>query len=489
MWAKPDTRQNDERTPLQQNVILTPPNPTPLPRAQLSPLFLLIFAMSLMSASVIPYINELISELPITGGDERKAGYYSGIIISLYFVGEATTVLLWSRLSDFIGRKPVLLGGTLGSIIATVLFGLSRTFWELAASRFLAGALNGNAGVLPSMLVEVTDESNIARSMSLLILAWSVSFGIGSFVGGRLSRPHDHWPGAFRNTFWVKYPYFLPCAVTSAFAIVSLLIVSIFLKETLHKRNNTSKPRFYSGDSNAGYLRDGESNIEDENNAIVFPGMVQQRSSLRALLTRPVLLSISINALFAFLEISNNSLVPLVYTTPIRYGGLGLDPAQMGTFLGVFGILNGAFQFAIFPRIMKLMGLRGSLLASMSCLVPAFLLFPINGTADNILWFLVLLHMLIMVGINMAYSCIFLYTSSAAPKGMLGATNGLAQTVASVQRFVGPTIASSIFAFSLEKEILGGYGAFYALTLCTFAVICFASQFPREAWKSQEDLE
>jgi MFS family permease len=53
--------------------------------------------------------------------------------ISLYFVGEAATVLQWSRLSDSIGRKPILLGGILGLMIATVLFGLSRSFWTLAS--------------------------------------------------------------------------------------------------------------------------------------------------------------------------------------------------------------------------------------------------------------------------------------------------------------------------------------------------------------------
>jgi MFS family permease len=53
--------------------------------------------------------------------------------ISLYFVGEAATVLQWSRLSDVIGRKPVLLSGILGLVVAMTLFGLSRTFWALAA--------------------------------------------------------------------------------------------------------------------------------------------------------------------------------------------------------------------------------------------------------------------------------------------------------------------------------------------------------------------
>ncbi|KAI0296925.1 hypothetical protein B0F90DRAFT_1635394, partial [Multifurca ochricompacta] len=96
----------------------------------------------------------LVSELPITGGDERKVGYYAGII-TLYFAGETTTILQWSRLSDSLGRKPVLLGGILGMVIATILFGLSRTFWALSVSRFPAGALNGNNGVADKMLAEL----------------------------------------------------------------------------------------------------------------------------------------------------------------------------------------------------------------------------------------------------------------------------------------------------------------------------------------------
>jgi hypothetical protein len=60
---------------------------------------------------------------------------------------------------------------------------------------------------------------------------------------------------------------------------------------------------------------------------------------------------------------------------------------------------------------------------------------------------------------------------------MLGATNGLAQTVVSVQRSVGPVIAAWPFSFSLEKNVMGGYGVFYVLTLCTLGghLACIAA--------------
>ena len=70
---------------------------------------------------------------------------------------------------------------------------------------------------------------------------------------------------------------------------------------------------------------------------------------------------------------------------------------------------------------------------------------------------------------------------------MLGATNGLAQTVVSVRRSVGPAIAASLLAFSLENSTTGGCGVVYALTLCTFVAIWPASQLPRDTWKPPED--
>ena len=50
---------------------------------------------------------------------------------SLFFAAEALTVFQWSRTSDRIGRKPVLLIGLAGTFLSMQLFGLSRTFWAL----------------------------------------------------------------------------------------------------------------------------------------------------------------------------------------------------------------------------------------------------------------------------------------------------------------------------------------------------------------------
>jgi len=57
----------------------------------------------------------------------------------------------------------------------------------------------------------------------------------------------------------------------------------------------------------------------------------------------------------------------------------------------------------------------------------------------------------------MGFSAVFMYVSSAVSnKRLFGAANGLAQTVASIQRMAGPAIADWLFAFTLTNNILGG---------------------------------
>ena len=106
------------------------------------------------------------------------------------------TVMYWSRLSDIIGRKPILLLGTAALAVSMVSFGLSKTFWGLVVSRCIFKALESNAGVsclhiinypdgivylgvIKSVVGEITDSSNSADAFALLYSSWSVGSSFG----------------------------------------------------------------------------------------------------------------------------------------------------------------------------------------------------------------------------------------------------------------------------------------------------------------------
>ncbi|KAF8840906.1 MFS general substrate transporter [Paxillus ammoniavirescens] len=197
---------NEEEPLLHDSRDAVPMRPTPLPKIQIMVLLLTSLIEPVAAQSIMPYINQLLSELDITGGDTRKVGYYAGLIESIFFVTQALTVLQWSRVSDHVGRKPVLLLGTLGLCISMLCFGLSRTFWGLVLSRCVTGALNGNVGVMKSMLGELTDVTNRAQGFAFFPVIWSIGVVVGPAIGGSLSRPQDHFPHLFAGTALKNIP-------------------------------------------------------------------------------------------------------------------------------------------------------------------------------------------------------------------------------------------------------------------------------------------
>jgi hypothetical protein len=54
------------------------------------------------------------------------------------------------------------------------------------------------------------------------------------FIGGLLSRPQDRWPDRFSHPFWGEYPYLLPCLVAAAYALLSLVLSALYLKEVMY---------------------------------------------------------------------------------------------------------------------------------------------------------------------------------------------------------------------------------------------------------------
>jgi MFS family permease len=91
---------------------------------------------------IFPYIYFMISDFHLTK-DDNAISFYAGMVTSAFTFAEFSTGYLWGRLSDRIGRKPVLLTGLMGTGISVLIFGFAPNLYVALAARVIGGLLNG----------------------------------------------------------------------------------------------------------------------------------------------------------------------------------------------------------------------------------------------------------------------------------------------------------------------------------------------------------
>lgn len=92
--------------------------------------------------SIFPYIYYMIKSFNITS-DDRQIAMYAGMVTSAFAFAEFSTGVVWGKLSDRIGRKPVLLTGLAGTGVSMLVFGFAPSLPVALLGRALGGILNG----------------------------------------------------------------------------------------------------------------------------------------------------------------------------------------------------------------------------------------------------------------------------------------------------------------------------------------------------------
>lgn len=183
--------------------------------------------------SVFPYAYYMVESFHIAENDQKIA-LFVGMITSAFTFAEFSSGIFWGRLSDKIGRKPVLLMGLIGTAISMLLFGFASNLPTAMIARALGGLLNGNIGVLQTTVAElVTSKEQQPRAYSIMPFIWCLGSIIGPYLGGALARPVLSYPSVFKpGTIFDRFPFLLPNLVCIGILVIGLTIGALFLEET-----------------------------------------------------------------------------------------------------------------------------------------------------------------------------------------------------------------------------------------------------------------
>lgn len=147
-------------------------------------------------------------------------------------------VPLWGRLSDRIGRRPVLLVSIAGTSAAYLCMGLAGSLAALFAARILSGIAGANLSAAQAYIADVTRPEDRAKGMGLVGAAFGLGFIFGPFLGGILAEiPVDALPGPLRPE-----PGGVPFIASSCLALMNLIMAYRWLPESRTVESGTARP-------------------------------------------------------------------------------------------------------------------------------------------------------------------------------------------------------------------------------------------------------
>ncbi|KAI7664333.1 MFS general substrate transporter, partial [Hortaea werneckii] len=207
-----------------------------LPKQQLAILAICRFAEPLASTSLFPYLPEMIRSFSIP---ESEVGKWAGLAAAMFSLCQACMGIPWGRFSDLYGRKTAILLGLTSTMFTSLLWGFSTSLPMAIVARSLAGAGNGNVGIIRTVVAEMVPFKELQpRAFSIMPLVWNVGSIFGPTIGGALANPLGVKPGEVIEdpSLFQRFPYALPNLVSACFFAIGITNGLLFLEETLETK-------------------------------------------------------------------------------------------------------------------------------------------------------------------------------------------------------------------------------------------------------------
>jgi DHA1 family tetracycline resistance protein-like MFS transporter len=164
----------------------------------------------------------IIPRLPFYGEFHQATPATVGLLMATYSFTQFLAAPFWGRLSDRIGRRPVLLISLAGTATAYVWLGLAESLWMLFAARAVGGFMAGNISTAFAYVADVTSRQDRAKGMGMIGAAFGLGFIAGPAIGGLLAGPDP-----------VHADFHTPAFAAAAMSTAALLVALVTLKESL----------------------------------------------------------------------------------------------------------------------------------------------------------------------------------------------------------------------------------------------------------------
>ncbi|KAJ5699494.1 hypothetical protein N7536_002507 [Penicillium majusculum] len=476
---------------------------SPLPKRQMAVLAIIALAEQTALNSISPYLPDMASTFPEV--EPTQVGVYVGSIASAFALAQFSTNYFWGWLSDRVGRKPVILLGTFLTALCFVAFGFCKTLVQAIVVQALMGVVNGNQGLVSTCLGEITDRSNQSQAFTYLPVLYGIGGITGPLLGGLLVFETNPFTGN-KN----PYPYLAPNILSAVVLLVDFVFTAIFLEESLEDADSLPKigkkvrslftwlwqftgnarhPTYVEVPQAVPYphsrrdleTEDHDSDLDSASEVSSILGH-HEELSWDEIFTRDTILLLLTYLIFAFCNVSFNSLFP-IFAQAKPPAGRSLTPSEIGLAQGFAGTVTIIFQICIFNRLRDKMGNRWSYRAGLFGFVISFILLPFIGyksraseglTGKSALMAIELCLVLLIktiASVGGLTSALLLVTNSAPNHAVLGALNGLAQTLSAAGRAVGPFLSGGLFSLTAKIQPKGealAFGVFGAVSFIGF---------------------
>jgi len=356
-------------------------------RSVLSIVFVTVFVDLLGFGIVIPL-------LPYYAETFHASGFVAGAVVASYSAMQFVFAPLWGRLSDRIGRRPVILISLAASTLSYVMFAAAQGLGLLFASRLLAGAGGANIPVAQAFIADTTSERDRAKGMGLIGAAFGLGFTFGPAIGGVLA-VHGHWA---------------PGVAAAVICGLNLLLALARLPESLpaeQRRQRVAKRVTHP--------------LFELAQAVRRPGLA-------------LLLGLFAAAIFSFSTMETT--LSLLCATSFH-----LHATQIYWLFGYMGLVTSVVQGGLIGRLAQRMSERHLTVAGCGLLALGLLATPLSRPVTSLLVALGALA----VGQGIASPTLASLISKATEAGEQGGVLGLSQSLGSLARIVGPLWGGLLF--------------------------------------------